>query len=37
MDAALSDVVILDLSINIAGSHTCMLLGEMGARVIKVE
>ncbi|MFQ5873140.1 MAG: CaiB/BaiF CoA transferase family protein [Dehalococcoidia bacterium] len=37
MDSALSGIVILDLSTDLAGSYACMLLGDMGAQVVKVE
>ncbi len=37
MDAALSGIVILDMATDVAGSYTCMLLGDMGAEVTKVE
>ncbi|MEE9199536.1 MAG: CoA transferase [Dehalococcoidia bacterium] len=37
MGSALSGVVVLDLAADIAGSYACMLLGDMGAEVIKVE
>lgn len=41
MDAAtsgpLDDVVVLDLSRALAGPHAAMMLGDLGARVIKVE
>ena len=37
MDAALSGVVVLDMATDVAGSYTCMLLGDMGAEVTKVE
>jgi crotonobetainyl-CoA:carnitine CoA-transferase CaiB-like acyl-CoA transferase len=33
----LSDVVVVDLSRALAGPHAAMMLGDMGARVIKVE
>jgi len=33
----LSDVVVLDLTRALAGPHAAMMLGDMGARVIKVE
>ena len=37
MDAALSGIVVLDMATDVAGSYTCMLLGDMGAEVTKVE
>lgn len=37
MDAALSDVVVVDLSRVFAGPFCTMMLGDMGAKVIKVE
>lgn len=37
MDAALSDVVVIDLSRVFAGPFCTMMLGDMGATVIKVE
>ena len=37
MEAALSDVVVVDLSRVFAGPYCTMMLGDMGARVIKVE
>ncbi|WP_447644489.1 CoA transferase [Nocardioides zeae] len=33
----LSDVVVVDLSRALAGPHATMMLGDLGARVIKVE
>lgn len=33
----LSDVVVIDLSRALAGPHAAMMLGDMGARVVKVE
>ena len=33
----LSNVVVVDLSRALAGPHAAMMLGDMGARVIKVE
>lgn len=37
MDAALSDVIVIDLSRVFAGPYCTMMLGDMGATVIKVE
>jgi crotonobetainyl-CoA:carnitine CoA-transferase CaiB-like acyl-CoA transferase len=37
MQAALSDVVVLDLSRVLAGPHCTMILGDLGATVLKVE
>jgi crotonobetainyl-CoA:carnitine CoA-transferase CaiB-like acyl-CoA transferase len=37
MSGPLADVVVLDLSRALAGPHAAMMLGDMGARVIKVE
>jgi len=37
MEAALSDVVVIDLSRVLAGPYCTMMLGDMGATVIKVE
>ena len=37
MDSVLSGYTIIDLCRDMAGSYTCMLLGDMGASVIKVE
>ncbi|GAA2089258.1 CaiB/BaiF CoA transferase family protein [Actinomadura alba] len=37
MTGPLSDVIVLDLSRALAGPHAAMMLGDMGARVIKVE
>jgi crotonobetainyl-CoA:carnitine CoA-transferase CaiB-like acyl-CoA transferase len=36
-DGPLADVVVLDLTRALAGPHAAMMLGDMGARVIKVE
>ncbi|MGZ4447850.1 MAG: CoA transferase, partial [Nocardioides sp.] len=33
----LSDLIVLDLTRALAGPHAAMMLGDMGARVIKVE
>lgn len=33
----LGDLLVLDLSRALAGPHAAMLLGDLGARVIKVE
>jgi crotonobetainyl-CoA:carnitine CoA-transferase CaiB-like acyl-CoA transferase len=35
--APLQDIVVIDLSRALAGPHAAMMLGDMGARVIKVE
>ena len=35
--AALDDIVVVDLSRALAGPHAAMMLGDLGARVIKVE
>ncbi len=37
MSGPLSDLVVLDLTRALAGPHAAMMLGDMGARVIKVE
>ncbi|HEV7194764.1 MAG TPA: CoA transferase [Pedococcus sp.] len=37
MNAPLDDIVVIDLSRALAGPHAAMMLGDMGARVIKVE
>ncbi|QXJ25617.1 CoA transferase [Actinomadura graeca] len=37
MSGPLCDLVVLDLSRALAGPHAAMMLGDMGARVIKVE
>ena len=37
MSAPLQDIVVVDLSRALAGPHAAMMLGDMGARVIKVE
>ncbi|MGH3102391.1 MAG: CoA transferase, partial [Thermoleophilia bacterium] len=33
----LSDLLVIDLSRAVAGPHAAMMLGDLGARVIKVE
>jgi crotonobetainyl-CoA:carnitine CoA-transferase CaiB-like acyl-CoA transferase len=37
MDGALQDVLVVDLSRALAGPHAAMMLGDLGARVVKVE
>ena len=37
MQAVLSDVVVIDLSRVLAGPYCTMILGDLGATVIKVE
>jgi formyl-CoA transferase len=37
MEAVLSDVVVIDLSRVLAGPHCTMILGDLGATVIKIE
>ena len=37
MDSVLSGYTVIDLCRDMAGSYTCMMLGDMGATVIKVE
>ena len=37
LDGPLADVVVVDLSRALAGPHAAMMLGDLGARVLKVE
>ena len=37
MGAPLDDIIVIDLTRALAGPHCGMMLGDMGARVIKVE
>ncbi|HWD83763.1 MAG TPA: CoA transferase, partial [Kribbella sp.] len=37
MQNLLSDVIVVDLTRALAGPHAAMMLGDLGARVIKVE
>ena len=37
MSGPLDDIVVIDLSRALAGPHAGMMLGDLGARVIKVE
>ena len=37
MESVLSGYTVVDLSRDMAGAYACMLLGDMGATVIKVE
>ncbi|MDQ3249970.1 MAG: CoA transferase, partial [Chloroflexota bacterium] len=37
MNGALSDLLILDLSRVLAGPYATMLLGDLGARIVKIE
>ena len=37
MSGPLDDVVVVDLTRALAGPHAAMMLGDLGARVIKVE
>jgi crotonobetainyl-CoA:carnitine CoA-transferase CaiB-like acyl-CoA transferase len=36
-EGQLSDLLVIDLSRAVAGPHAAMMLGDLGARVIKVE
>ena len=36
-DGPLGDVTVVDLTRALAGPHAAMMLGDLGARVIKVE
>ena len=36
-EGPLAGILVVDLSRALAGPHACMLLGDLGARVIKVE
>ena len=37
MKGPLSDLLVIDLSRAVAGPHAAMMLGDLGARVIKIE
>ena len=37
MEAALSDVIVVDLSRIFAGPYCTMILGDLGATIIKIE